>query len=246
VQREGVPFEELRLKKPYSQGPNVRHAQESLNHNRFGDFLGGNIDGVYGPDTAKAVETAKFKLGYMKRRIDRHYDEKLDAYLNNRHDISAWMKKRRKDRTKSDNVKCPDLYMTLGCPPERRLHLERGAFGTHIAILQCAALESLKEVWAECQTHDASFVIASTYRSCDTQREVCAHLCGNPNGCPGTCAPPGRSYHQLGLAVDAPATKNPSEVRRIFYAHGWHNFSSHDGLTASGSDPWHFSFRATG
>lgn len=243
-----MAFQELRLTKPYMKGPNVRKAQESLNHNRFGDFFSGKIDGVYGSDTAKAVETAKFKLGYMKRRIDRHYNEQLDDYLNNRHDISAWMKKRRQDRTKdnSGKVNCPDIYPFQGCVSTSRLHLERAAFGTHIAILQCAALESLKQVWAECQQHNASFTIASTYRSCATQREVCQHLCGNPNGCPGTCAPPGRSYHQLGLAVDAPATRNPSTVRRIFYAHGWHNFSSHDGLSASGSDPWHFSYHVTG
>lgn len=140
----------------------------------------------------------------------------------------------------------PDLYTVQGCPPKSRLHLDHQVFGTHVAILQARALWSLDQVWHDCHKQNAAFTIASTYRSCATQREVCQHLCGNPNGCPGTCAPPGRSYHQLGLAVDAPATKNPSTVRRIFYRHGWHNFSSHDGLTASGSDPWHFSYRVTG
>lgn len=142
--------------------------------------------------------------------------------------------------------KLPDLYTTLGCPPKARLHLEHQAFGTHIAILQARALQSLREVERDCRKHNAAFSIASTYRSCATQREVCQNICGSPNGCPGTCAPPGRSYHQLGLAVDAPATKNPSEVRRIFYRHGWHNFSSHDSLRASGSDPWHMSYHVTG
>lgn len=140
----------------------------------------------------------------------------------------------------------PALYTTLGCPPKSRLHLRHQAFGTHIAIMQERALHSLEEVWREVHRRGGQFYIASTYRSCATQREVCQNICGNPNGCSGTCAPPGRSYHQLGLAVDAPATKNPSEVRRIFYRHNWHNFSSHDGLRASGSDPWHFSFHVTG
>jgi LAS superfamily LD-carboxypeptidase LdcB len=155
--------------------------------------------------------------------------------------------KRKSDRKGHQRKKLPDLYTTLGCPPQSRLHLKRQAFGTHIAILQERALRSLENVWDEVHKHGGVFYIASTYRSCATQREVCSNIpnCG-PNGCPGRCAPPGHSYHQLGLAVDAPGTKETATVRRVFYKHGWHNFSSHDSLRATGSDPWHFSFHVTG
>ena len=36
----------------------------------------------------------------------------------------------------------------------------------------------------------------SCYRSVDQQRAACIRHCGNPNGCPNVCAPPGRSQHQ--------------------------------------------------
>jgi hypothetical protein len=44
--------------------------------------------------------------------------------------------------------------------------------------------------------------ITSSYRSCAQQVLACQSICGNANGCPGTCVKPGLSYHQLGLAVD--------------------------------------------
>lgn len=39
-------------------------------------------------------------------------------------------------------------------------------------------------------------VCTSGYRSPDEQRRACIRICGNPNGCPNLCAPPGRSQHQ--------------------------------------------------
>lgn len=39
-------------------------------------------------------------------------------------------------------------------------------------------------------------VVTSGYRSPAEQRAACRNLCGNPNGCPGTCAKPGESNHQ--------------------------------------------------
>lgn len=36
----------------------------------------------------------------------------------------------------------------------------------------------------------------SGYRSPESQAAACKKICGNPNGCPNLCAPPGRSQHQ--------------------------------------------------
>lgn len=38
--------------------------------------------------------------------------------------------------------------------------------------------------------------VTSGYRSPEYQCEVCKQVCGNCNGCPGTCAAPGTSNHQ--------------------------------------------------
>jgi len=95
-----MAFQELRLTSPHMKGPNVRKAQQSLAKNRFGHFYEGKIDGVYGPETAGATKEAKFKLGYPKREVNQHYDERLDGALNGRHDISPAMKVRRRHRTK--------------------------------------------------------------------------------------------------------------------------------------------------
>lgn len=48
--------------------------------------------------------------------------------------------------------------------------------------------------------------VTSGYRTVAQQRQACIGVCGNPNGCEGTCAPPGESNHQRkrypGGAVD--------------------------------------------
>lgn len=106
-----MAFQQLRLTSPHMrdhQGEHhVKHAQESLHHNRFGEFYKpSHFDGVFGPETAGAVKEAKWKLGYMQKYVNQHYDEKLDEFLNNRHDISMWMKNRRQGRihqAKDDN-----------------------------------------------------------------------------------------------------------------------------------------------
>lgn len=38
--------------------------------------------------------------------------------------------------------------------------------------------------------------VLSGYRSDSEQADACRHVCGNPNGCPGTCAKPGTSNHR--------------------------------------------------
>jgi hypothetical protein len=75
-----------------------------------------------------------------------------------------------------------------------------------------------------------------SYRSCAQQRESCRNICGSASGCPGRCAPPGKSWHQLGAAIDT--TQRALDTPRIVHAlldNGWC-----EPLPAS--DPGHFSF----
>lgn len=78
--------------------------------------------------------------------------------------------------------------------------------------------------------------VVQSYRSCHQQRIACRNICGNPNGCEGTCAPPGRSWHQLGAAIDiTQAGLDDPRIFRALEANGWCQ-------ALPGSDPGHFSF----
>jgi D-alanyl-D-alanine carboxypeptidase len=78
--------------------------------------------------------------------------------------------------------------------------------------------------------------VVQSYRSCAQQRQACRGICGNPMGCPGLCAPPGLSWHQLGAAIDITedAVADPAIVEAL-EANGWCQ-------ALPDSDPGHFSF----
>lgn len=44
--------------------------------------------------------------------------------------------------------------------------------------------------------------VVESYRTCRQQALACARICGSREGCPGTCAPPGLSWHQRAAAID--------------------------------------------
>jgi D-alanyl-D-alanine carboxypeptidase-like protein len=78
--------------------------------------------------------------------------------------------------------------------------------------------------------------VVQSYRSCARQARACERICSNPKGCPGLCASPGSSYHQLGAAIDVSA--ETLEDRRIVDAlldAGWCQ-------SVPVNDPGHFSF----
>jgi hypothetical protein len=78
--------------------------------------------------------------------------------------------------------------------------------------------------------------VTESYRSCADQALACERICSDPEGCPGTCAPPGRSYHQLGAAIDVTAAMLESaEVMAALDEAGWCQ-------SVPDSDPGHFSF----
>ena len=93
------------------------------------------------------------------------------------------------------------------------------------------------EAFLEAQTQaGAPIPVVQSYRSCRQQRMACKNICGDPLGCPGLCAPPGRSWHQLGAAIDI--TQDGLDTPAIVSA------LEHNGWCQSvpESDPGHFSF----
>lgn len=95
------------------------------------------------------------------------------------------------------------------------------------------AMEAFKE--AERLAGQRIEVIES-FRSCRAQARACKRICGNRMGCPGTCAPPGLSWHQRGLAVDI--SQDSLATPAVFGAleeMGWCQ-------SVPQNDPGHFSF----
>ena len=78
--------------------------------------------------------------------------------------------------------------------------------------------------------------VVESYRSCAEQRKACLGICGNAGGCSGTCAPPGKSWHQLGAAIDiTQAGLNNRLIVGALEDNGWCE-------SVPASDPGHFSF----
>jgi len=86
------------------------------------------------------------------------------------------------------------------------------------------------------QAAGTTIPVVQSYRSCTQQRMACKNICGDPTGCPGLCAPPGKSWHQLGAAVDITqeGLDTPAIVSAL-EANGWCQ-------SVADSDPGHFSF----
>ena len=81
-----------------------------------------------------------------------------------------------------------------------------------------------------------SIEVVESFRSCREQARACKRICGNRRGCPGTCAPPGLSWHQRGLAIDISegSLMDPAIVGAR-EGTGW-------GQSVPDNDPGHFSF----
>jgi hypothetical protein len=78
--------------------------------------------------------------------------------------------------------------------------------------------------------------VVESYRSCTRQALACQTICGNSDGCPGRCARPGTSYHQLGAAIDISAASLASNrIVSALESAGWCQ-------SLPDSDPGHFSF----
>ena len=95
-----MSFRIIYLTDPYTKGAHVTAAQEKLHQNKYGRFLKSkaNIDGVYGPVTARATRRAKYLLGYPRKRINGSYGEQLNAYLAGTKPLPAVYRLRRRRR----------------------------------------------------------------------------------------------------------------------------------------------------
>jgi LAS superfamily LD-carboxypeptidase LdcB len=78
--------------------------------------------------------------------------------------------------------------------------------------------------------------VVESFRSCRAQARACQRICGNRMGCPGTCAAPGLSWHQRGLAIDISEESllDPAAVDALQRT-GWCQ-------SVPANDPGHFSF----
>ena len=99
--------------------------------------------------------------------------------------------------------------------------------------LQPEAMEAFVEAQQEAGT---AIPVVESFRSCAQQRMACRNICGIAEGCPGLCARPGKSWHQLGAAIDI--TQEGLDTPGIVGAlqdNGWCQ-------SVPASDPGHFSF----
>ena len=88
----------LFLTSPWMEGPQVREAQQLLASNPYGKFLQGEIDGVFGPDTHRAVYRAKWWLGYAEENCNHVFGAYLAALLSVRRRLSRAQAGRRTAR----------------------------------------------------------------------------------------------------------------------------------------------------
>jgi hypothetical protein len=99
--------------------------------------------------------------------------------------------------------------------------------------LQPLAMTAFRKAQTEAGVH---IDVVQSYRSCAQQRVACKGICGDPNGCAGTCAPPGKSWHQLGAAVDiTQASLDDERIRSALEDNGWCQ-------SVPDTDPGHFSY----
>ena len=100
-------------------------------------------------------------------------------------------------------------------------------------VLQPLAMEAFKRAQ---RSAGRPIEVVASYRSCGAQRLACRNICGDPNGCPGECAKPGQSWHQLGAAIDvSTASLDFPAILAALRDSGWCQ-------PLPSSDPGHFSF----
>lgn len=83
------------------KGPQRVHDAQWLlsGHNAFGHaWYHGPIDGLFGKNTAKAAQQAKYDIGYVQSAVEPTYGSVLRAYLIGEKDQDAKMKRRARDR----------------------------------------------------------------------------------------------------------------------------------------------------
>jgi hypothetical protein len=89
----------LAVTSPMIQGKLVKHAQQLLHSNQYQqDYLQGDIDGAFGPLTARACIRAKYWLGYPRKNQRPVYGNQLDGYLTGKTKLPPELAAARKGR----------------------------------------------------------------------------------------------------------------------------------------------------
>jgi CHAP domain len=89
----------LLLTSPNMKGSLVKEAQQTLSENVFKqNFLQGDIDGEFGPESMRACKRAKYWLGYVGDNQKGTYGEFLHKQLKGERKLSDKQAARRKDR----------------------------------------------------------------------------------------------------------------------------------------------------
>jgi CHAP domain len=95
----------LTLTSPNTEGAAVRHAQQLLAKNKFGKFHTGEIDGIFGEETARSCKRAKYWLGYADSQLQPTFGNLIEALLEGRKQLTPTQASRRKARLKADKAK---------------------------------------------------------------------------------------------------------------------------------------------
>jgi len=117
------------LTDPMTTGDEVREAQGLLRKNPFEDFRPGTIDGLYGPITAHATQSAKFALGMADEAVNNLFGPHLHDYLSGAAKLPAENAKRREERLQARVV--PDVRAEMvkwclwGIENEAQIHYEK-------------------------------------------------------------------------------------------------------------------------
>jgi CHAP domain len=88
------PERALAVTTPRLTGQDVRLAQRALKHNRFDDFLQGEVDDDWGPECRRATLRAKEAIGYRRTLWTPTYGATLHSYLMGE-ELTNAMKERR-------------------------------------------------------------------------------------------------------------------------------------------------------
>ena len=83
----------------------MRAAQRLLSSNRFADFRPGEIDGIFGEESARACKRAKYWVGYAERLMTPTFGSDIEAVLAGRRGLFAAMERRRSSRLEEDKKK---------------------------------------------------------------------------------------------------------------------------------------------
>lgn len=129
----------------------------------------------------------------------------------------------RRSLRRLEQGRVPKLVCTRRCHRPEDLHLVRRTFAyrgkgretTVVVRLQRRAMIHLMRAMLDAPSIQVTTSLFGSYRSCELQRELYErYKAGGP-----LAAPPGKSGHNLGAAVDL-YRATPSE-RRVMRRHGW-------------------------